>query len=482
MKIICKNRNACQFAWEVFDFLSKHYVINLIPGRVASLFCIQDSPFGGRSPFSNAYRPNRDLPDPINISGNEYYLTDDWYIDKKDQKLSIFDNLKEYVRQITNGKYDIKEESGEFILFEHVMTVPMTADNLIRVDYTYMDPIQLSRVLSPKVASAGYFDLTSTILASTGNVSFLALMDRIPVYVVDSKFMQNNFDNGSTLWEKNAILFELLLLLEEILDILQGKTDAEKLSTAINNALGLVGKLLKFKECGRIILKVKDFLDSIKKWVDDKGATSAIENNNFEPWLKRIIDELRGEVSMPTEALGVYCHEWKKNNGFNEKAIFICWERIHDCAGRGHAVDLLTKVTIHEFCHAYMDVIAGSGHASKDVYHWMEESMANVLTLKVIENYVIKHPSAQQVFEYAKSFMVEQPEAYASAVRMWENGICDYDLWAWNKEKCLVAPSVRTWCKEMEAQGDSVSTERMRTLWNEVKKEIIKNFKYETLL
>lgn len=467
MKIILHDNVVRQFVWEVFAFLSKHYSIKLgsDDGR---LFRIEDSPFGNRSPFSSV-KGNGYLPNQITISGNDYYLSKDWYIDTSGGILCI-DNLSDYVRQITKDRYGIKEESGDFIFFESVMCVLTTADNLIRADYTYMRSLTTHLVAMP----ASHFDLTSTILASTGNVTFLALMDRIPVYVVDSKFMCKYFEEGDTHWKCDIILIKVLHLLERILDIFQGKEDAEKLPDKIKRTRELISILRKCEKYDRFVPVVERFLTSVEEWIEKYGIPSTLKNDNYEPWLKRIIDELRGRLSMPTEALGVYCPEWEKN-GFHEKAIFICWERIRECASLGHAIDLLTKVTIHEFCHAYMDIIAGSGRNAiyKDVYHWMEESMANVLTLKIIENYVIKHPSAINLFEYAKKFMLNQPDAYASAVRMWGNGICDYDLWAWNKDKCVVAASVNDWYNQMSASWKTLPDDRIRELWRKVRQEIL---------
>ena len=107
-------------------------------------------------------------------------------------------------------------------------------------------------------------------------------------------------------------------------------------------------------------------------------------------------------------------------------------------------------VLIHEFCHAYMDVVAGSASSydfsdPDNVYYCMEESMANVMTLTILEKYFMKNQhgiktdddKSRELLEYAIDFMKKQPDAYAFAVNMWENGVCDYDLWMWNKEKCI---------------------------------------------
>ncbi len=99
--------------------------------------------------------------------------------------------------------------------------------------------------------------------------------------------------------------------------------------------------------------------------------------------------------------------------------------------------------------------------------------MANVMTLVIADKYVIKHPSKLPILDYFKTFMSKQPDAYASAVPMWENGICDYDLWAWNKEKCLNASSVQKWCSEMKLHHMWIKPQDIRCLWNDVRKEIL---------
>lgn len=429
-------------------------------------------------------------PKPYSFSGisGDFYLCKDWNV-KPRYNNADFDHLKEMI-DVKFPMYKVNKVGVEYQLdyvtatvissvpvtphpsassHRPITDVPTSADNLIRADYSYL------RSLTPHSGAmpASHFDLTSTILASTGNISFLAIMDRIPVYVVDNKFMQEHFDKEGACKKYNILLLKLRRLLERILDIFHGKESIEKLSGTIKATRELIEQLRRFKEYGNLIWQIEEFLDSVENWMNVHGVSSALKNPNFESWLKRIIDDIP-LLPMSTEYLGVYCHEWKRKNGFNEKAIFVCWQRIRDCAEHGHAIELLTKVTMHEFCHAYMDVIAGSGRACKDIYHWMEESMANVLTLKVIENYATKHPSAIQLFEYAKSFMLKQPDAYASAVRMWENGICDYNMWAWNKDKCVAANSVKNWYNEMSVSWKTITNGRMRELWNDVKKDIIK--------
>lgn len=334
------------------------------------------------------------------------------------------------------------------------------------------------------------------MLHETNDVSFSTLMDRIPVYVVDSDFMTDHFDDvhyyisDRKLQRKMNFVAELIDFLKELLKAIKNEEILhheayfyKRIKHEINHLPGHIeSEEFDWKTLLILLDRILNGLYEGMNLGDTLDYMYQLEE--YIRKLSKIYKEIWSKVSEvsaqpPMEYLGFYCPQWKKmlneSDYFFEKAIFICPERIRDCTASSDKYDfLLKKVLIHEFCHAYMDIkIIDKGNANH-VYHWMEESMANVMTLMIIEKYIHKCAEGKEMLDYALSFMPKQPDAYAFAVPMWENGICDYDLWAWNKEKCLVAPSVQAWCKEMEAQGSSASTERMRALWNEVKNEIIK--------
>lgn len=433
----------------------------------------------------------------------DFYLCRDFNIRDRQNDRRDFRHIKEMVA-VKFPMYEVIKDPDGFKLIDKTkgsattspvgvshekLLVNMTiAESLIRVDYSYLNHIVIG-----KAAPAGHFDMAALMMASTGNVSLLSLMDRIPVYVVDSKFMEEHFDRDDINFDDDLFrcmkhLSVILELLEQMLLVYKGDAPRDviyKIVEDIKNHLEVIdrlirrGKLLEHTPWLRVVQKIKSFIDEIENW----GLDRSIDNSNFQAMLERLISDLKDILQthyrMPhVEYLGVYCPEWEKQSPDGkghrpEKAIFICWERIHDCAEKGRAVDLLTKVTIHEFCHAYMDIITRVGGGSKGVYHWMEESMANVMTLAITDKYVIKHPSKLPMLNYFKEFMSRQPDAYASAVVMWENGICDYDLWAWNKEKCLDASSVLKWCSEMNLNYWRIKPEEIRSLWNDVRKEIL---------
>lgn len=502
------------FVFRLVDFLyRKHYADFVkIVEKVRTNLCIN---YGGIERMTSVFyhsgsrfdRSGRDRCHPVvytfpGITG-DFYLCRDFNIQDRQDGWRDFRHVKEMVDVIFPMYEVIKDPdcfkliyktkglaTTSFIGVSHkkILMNMATADSLIRVDYSY-----LKHIILGKAVPASHFDMAALMMASTGNVSLLALMDRIPVYVVDSKYMEAHFDGDDMSFDNDLFqclkhLSVILDLLEQLLLMFKGEFPREhihKMVECIKKHLQEIDwlihrrNLLKLAPWLKIVPRINDFIDEIENW----GLERSIDNLNFIPILEKLISDLKDILQthyrMPhVEYLGVYCPEWEKQSHDgkmhrHEKAIFICWERIRNCAETGRAVDLLTKVTIHEFCHAYMDVITAIECGNNNIFHWMEESMANVMTLLIAEKYIIKHPSKSHLFNYFKSFMLKQPDAYASAVVMWENGICDYDLWAWNKDKCLNASSVHKWYSEMELRFRAITPQDVRGLWNDVRKEIM---------
>lgn len=117
MAIVIKEKKVYVFALKTFEELvKKGYSIALTPSKSGSdLFIISSSPFGNRSVFRTRNLSGYDKG-PINISGSDYYMSNDWYEDKSKGVLCI-DNLNTYVSQITSGAYGISKDSvGNFQL------------------------------------------------------------------------------------------------------------------------------------------------------------------------------------------------------------------------------------------------------------------------------------------------------------------------------------------------------------------------------
>lgn len=435
-------------------------------------------------------------PRPYSFEGipGEFYLCRDWNFLPRTGDNRDYDHLREMIAA-KFPMYEVVRDPDGFKLVSsagtaasssgtpHAGSVAWAAsgDSMIRVDYSYLSP---SSVLN--AAPAYCFNLAAWLLASAGNVSLLSLMDRIPVYVVDSRFMAEHFDDYDNRFDEP--LFQCLRRLAAVLDLmveLLRQLDCDAPAEDVFETFERIHKILcdiaQIIEDNHLLERAPDLeiVERIRSSVEgimNKGPYIIPGNPNIRGIVEHyvgLLRELPGYSLPPVEYLGVYCPQWKKSGTQHEKAIFVCWERILGCAGIGHETDLLAKVTVHEFCHAYMDIITWTGSWNKGIYRWMEESMANVMTLLITEEYVIRHPSRLPLLEYFRDFMTRQPDAYASAVTMWENGIHDFDLWAWNKGRCMSCGPVRTWCAEMEDAYMWISPEDMRRLWNDVRRTIL---------
>lgn len=323
--------------------------------------------------------------------------------------------------------------------------------------------------------SAMAFDTVSRMLLESNNSALAVLAQRIPVYAVKPSFMREHFykkeDDETN--EARSFLTTILKYLKELANFWDTTKDSiEQNLKELKRQLIDHQPLWQDSKLLHILSEVRELIESYQHWLQTQGGP----NPNLAGMAERIakdIEELLDEMPNPsTEYLGFYCPDRHNVNG-HEKAIFICTKRIFE-TGEGWR-HLLAKVTIHEFCHAYMDIEYGRRHHADpdNVTYWMEESMANVMTLQLIESFALKHPKSLSLLEYARQFMLKQPAAYASAVKMFDNGICDYDLWAWNKDECRASAAIKTWCSEMRNRGNSMDANTIRGLWDDVKKDII---------
>ena len=96
---------------------------------------------------------------------------------------------------------------------------------------------------------------------------------------------------------------------------------------------------------------------------------------------------------------------------------------------RGYFKNLVTVVLLHELAHAALDIFnlvdAPSSEMvsyDTDFGKWREESMANAVALKIINQY--GNPTLK---DYAKKFMELQPAEYALGVKMVDFESSDFD-------------------------------------------------------
>jgi hypothetical protein len=156
-------------------------------------------------------------------------------------------------------------------------------------------------------------------------------------------------------------------------------------------------------------------------------------------------DQERGESNQPpTEWLGFYQHG-SCILGVNTPVIGISPERIIQCVGSEEELMLLTaKVIVHEFAHAKMRLHHCSKYTPVDeFYNWMEEPMANLITLEYFNN--SRHirggryrqtahvATIHDPFEFVRGFISGQPDNYRLALDLYDNGVRCW--WTWCRHK-----------------------------------------------
>jgi hypothetical protein len=142
-----------------------------------------------------------------------------------------------------------------------------------------------------------------------------------------------------------------------------------------------------------------------------RTMTQTINNSDKEAQPPEQVREERpwsNEGTPPdTEMLGYYT---RASGLYDQPAIVICPDRIWRVAqgNDDQTLMLMVKVLIHELAHAVMDANQEKKlYGKKDAfYHWVEESLANYLTLEVLQHY------DPRFYDYAKNFIAHQSPAY----------------------------------------------------------------------
>lgn len=142
-------------------------------------------------------------------------------------------------------------------------------------------------------------------------------------------------------------------------------------------------------------------------------------------YLRKNRPELIDDGSITTsDKLGFYCHPNHKKSPYIE--LFL--KDIERNAGVGikKFMWLLTKVLLHELSHAVIDIynIRGFNGEDKMPYtykfgKWREESMANAITLYIINKY-----GPRNLYNYSYKFMRRQPKEYMLGTK-----IKDVEYW-----------------------------------------------------
>ena len=197
--------------------------------------------------------------------------------------------------------------------------------------------------------------------------------------------------------------------------------------------------------------------------------------------------ELNPETKPHTEWLGFYGRD---SSGLFEHTprIAICPERIATCVQDDEEfMFLLAKVIVHEFTHAKMDYRDENiKYRKKDEFwHWMEESMANQLTLKVFREFthgyqhrryrkgsVFKHTSWEsKLFNFIVDFVKKQPPAYALGFELFDKRIRQWWIWPHYKDELGGQKRINEktkWLSYMKNNYKNIDEKTSETLYDDL--------------
>lgn len=192
------------------------------------------------------------------------------------------------------------------------------------------------------------------------------------------------------------------------------------------------------------------FIKSIPVYLLDEQTMKTWERKNEREYFNDF-DSERPSI----EWLGFYCPNCSVL-GVTHPAIALCPERIEQCSSDDTELCWIVAMTlIHEFGHAFMDV---SHYGHYDEFHdWIEEPMANFITLHVAKcvcfakpsfskytwyvnsKYLTKNNSIFDVdafYKFVEDFIKHQPDNYRIGAYMFNKGYFDlYNVVNWSRMK-----------------------------------------------
>ena len=160
-----------------------------------------------------------------------------------------------------------------------------------------------------------------------------------------------------------------------------------------------------------------------------------------------LVDRKTQEEYANGDHLGFYQHS-SNILGVPTPVIGLCVEKIIDeVKTEEELIFLIAKVIIHEFAHAKMKLHPSAIYQPIDeFYKWMEEPMANLITLEYFKKYdqgclhkrynaggfahvtFVKNP-----FDFVKFFISKQPDNYRLGLDLFEHRV--WQWWIWRNSK-----------------------------------------------
>lgn len=152
------------------------------------------------------------------------------------------------------------------------------------------------------------------------------------------------------------------------------------------------------------------------------------------------------------DTLGFYQHS-ASILGVKTPVVGLCLEKIVNAVSTDEElIILIAKVLIHEFAHAKMRLHPNANYrnVNDDFYKWMEEPMANVITLEYFKNFDICYGDRYyrygrknlayattliSPFNYVKDYISKQPDNYRLGLDLFEHRVCQWWIWRNQKEE-----------------------------------------------
>ena len=160
-----------------------------------------------------------------------------------------------------------------------------------------------------------------------------------------------------------------------------------------------------------------------------------------------LIDKRTQEEYSNGDLLGFYQHS-SRILGTNTPVIGLCLEKIIDqVKSEEELIILIAKVIIHEFAHAKLSLDPRANyHPIDEFYLWMEEPMANLITLEYFRSFKYCHrrnrrygisPAYKKTtilpFDFVKDYISKQPDNYRLGLDLFEKRI--WYWWIWRNSK-----------------------------------------------
>lgn len=144
-----------------------------------------------------------------------------------------------------------------------------------------------------------------------------------------------------------------------------------------------------------------------------------------------------------TEMLGFY----RQNGRYSSEEIFLCTDTILAHSNTDEELlYLLIKVLIHELAHALMTKHPSANYSGKDeFYYWMEEAMANLITLEHVRNFndghsrgfntlpYLRKSTSVDIYKWTRTFIENQPANYRLGLDLHDHRC--WWWWVWRNSK-----------------------------------------------